>query len=208
MTINAMQNLWLGGNVIDKIKAPIKIGCDNNKYLIALLQQAQTDTSIFPETYDENFYQQVKNNKDNYPDWLVGLVGFSTFGAKWWGGYPRDKQGDRDIVAESIRNIKKQSTHLKGIKFKCHDYLQSTYFNTVLYLDPPYHSTTTYGSKFNSEAYYNWCRKQRNNDCIVLCSEYEMPDDFKCIWEKEHSVNFDSNRKTKQKRVEKLFVLE
>lgn len=201
-----VESMVGGANIIDKIKAPIKVGYDINKYLIALLHQAQTNCSVFPDTYDVIFYQQVKNNKDNYPDWLVGLVGFSTFGAKWWGGYPRAK--DRDMVAESIRNIKKQSENLKGIDFECIDYLHSEHFNSVIFNDPPYKSATGYGTKFNYEAYYNWCRKQRDNGCVILCSEYEMPDDFKCIWEKEYSVNFDANRETKQKRVERLFVLE
>jgi len=203
---NYVETMVGGGNVIDKIKAPFKAGYDINKYLIALLCQAQKDCSVFPNTYDAIFYQQVKNNKDNYPDWLVGLVGFSTFGAKWWGGYPRAE--GRDMVAESIKNIKKQSENLKGVMFICLDYLESDHHNKVIYNDPPYKSVTGYGIKFDYEAYYNWCRKQRDNGCIVLCSEYEMPDDFKCIWEKDYSVNFDANRKTKQKRVEKLFALE
>ena len=203
-----VESMVGGANIIDKIKAPVRVGYDINKYLIALLNQAQTDCSVFPDTYDEEFYQLVKNNKEAYPDWLVGLIGFSTFGAKWWGGYPRDRKGNRDMIAESIRNIKKQSENLKGIDFECIDSLPSEQFNSVIYNDPPYKLATGYGTKFNYEAYYDWCRKQRDNGCIVLCSEYEMPDDFKCIWEKEYSVNFDANRTTKQERVERLFVLE
>ena len=41
-------------------------------------------------------------------------------------------------------------------------------------------------------------------------SEYNMLDDFKCIWQKETKANFDSNRITgdkKNTRVEKLFVV-
>ncbi len=48
---------------------------------------------------------------------------------------------------------------------------------------------------------------KKNNGNIVLCSEYEMPSDFECIWKKSYSVNFDSNRRTKQERIEKLFIL-
>jgi hypothetical protein len=29
---------------------------------------------------------------------------------------------------------------------------------------------------------------------IVRCSEYSMPPEFECIWEKETIVNFDSQR--------------
>ena len=48
-----------------------------------------------------------------------------------------------------------------------------------------------------------------SKDNIVLVSEYNMPDDFKCIWSKETVANFDSNRKSnddKNKRIEKLFI--
>ena len=43
----------------------------------------------------------------------------------------------------------------------------------------------------------------------VLVSEYNMPSDFKCIWEKNTKVNFDSNRtilNESHKRTEKLFL--
>lgn len=48
-----------------------------------------------------------------------------------------------------------------------------------------------------------------SKDNVVLVSEYNMPDDFTCIWQKETKVNFDSNRKSndeKNKRVEKLYI--
>ena len=44
---------------------------------------------------------------------------------------------------------------------------------------------------------------------IVLISEYDMPDDFECIWSKKAKVNIDSNRKendNKNNRTEKLFM--
>lgn len=42
-----------GANMIDKIKCDKKYGFDTHKYLIALLQQAQKDISVFPDTFDE-----------------------------------------------------------------------------------------------------------------------------------------------------------
>ena len=169
------------------------------------MKQAQEDSSVFPETYDEDFYKEVKNNIEKYPEWLVCLVGFSTFGAKWMGGYPRDRQGNRDIVAESIRNIKKQAPSLKDIIFNCCSFEELNIYNSVIYNDIPYKNSTKYANHFDK--FYDWCRKQKNNGNIVLCSEYEMPSDFECVWEKSYSVNFDSNRRTKQERIEKLFIL-
>lgn len=95
-----------GANIIDKIQCQNKIGYDINKYLIALLKQAQNDISVFPKTITEEEYYNVKYNKENYPDWYVGLVGFcATFSAKFFDGYARDKKTERDISNEGIRNI-------------------------------------------------------------------------------------------------------
>ena len=47
----------------------------------------------------------------------------------------------------------------------------------------------------------------KNN--IVLISEYYMPNDFKCIWEKPITVSLDSNKTTgdsKKMRTERLFI--
>ena len=196
-----------GCNIIDKVKASNRIGSDIHPYLIALLKQAQEDASVFPETYDEDFYKEVKNNVEKYPEWLVGLVGFSSFGGKWWGGFPRDKRDDRDTIAASIRNIKKQSPLLKDIIFKCCSFEEVNIYNSVIYNDIPYKNSTKYTNHFDYDKFYNWCRKQKNNGNIVLCSEYEMPSDFECIWEKVYSVSFDSRRTNKQIRIEKLFIL-
>lgn len=40
----------------------------------------------------------------------------------------------------------------------------------------------------------------------MLVSEYNMPNDFKCIWQKERKVLQKSDRVTGEKAVEKLFV--
>lgn len=91
------------------------------------------------------------------------------------GGYPRDRQGNRDIVAESIRNIKKQAPSLKDIIFNCCSFEELNIYNSVIYNDIPYKSSTKYANHFDYDKFYDWCRKQKNNGNIVLCSEYEMP---------------------------------
>lgn len=157
---NTYYESFCGGcNVVDKIKAQTRIASDIHPYLIALLKQAQEDSSVFPETYDEDFYKEVKNNIEKYPEWLVGLVGFSTFGAKWMGGYPRDRKGNRDIVAESIRNIKKQAPSLKDIIFNCCSFEELNIYNSVIYNDIPYKNSTKYANHFDYDKFYDWCRK-------------------------------------------------
>ena len=68
----------------------------------------------------------VKKMEDKYENWFIGLVGFCSFGDKRFGGYPRgvkeDKVTPRDIVNETIRNLKKQAPNLKNITFRCRDF--------------------------------------------------------------------------------------
>ena len=57
-----------GANIIDKIQCKNKIGYDINKYLIALLKQAQIDISVFPKTITEE--AEVTLEKIN-GEWVV-----------------------------------------------------------------------------------------------------------------------------------------
>ena len=202
-----------GANVIDKIDCDNKIGRDIHPQLIALLSHVAETTEDIPLEITEEEYNKVKNNKESYDDWYVGLVGFcSTFGAKYFGGYARSKKdkfnGEKSYLA--IKNLKKQSVNFTNITFECEDFRKiKNIKNHVIYCDPPYRNTTKYKTKtFPYEEFYEWCREM-SRDNIVLISEYWMPDDFECIWEKETKVNFDSNRKpdNKNKRIEKLFII-
>ena len=82
-----------GANMIDKIKHYNRIGCDIHKELIALLNKAKNDVDSIPDEITEEEYKLVKDNKSNYEDWYVGLVGFcASFGAIYFSTYARDKK--------------------------------------------------------------------------------------------------------------------
>ena len=204
-----------GGNVIDKIQCNNKIGCDIHKQLIELLKYTRDYSYLIPDIIAEEEYNKVKSNKEQYEDWYLGLIGFcATFGAKYFGGYARGGKGDNsgEKTKSAIRNLKKQASNLQNIEFKCCDFRnisKDKIKGYVIYCDPPYRNTTKYKiGDFPYEEFYQWC-KDMSKDNVVLVSEYNMPDDFTCIWQKETKVNFDSNRKSndeKNKRVEKLYI--
>lgn len=202
-----------GANMIDKIQHHNKIGCDVHKQLIALLIKARDDVNSIPDEITEDEYNTVRDNKTNYEDWYIGLVGFcATFGAKYFGGYARDKQGDRNIPKEGIRNLKKQAPNLKNIKFKCCSFLdlpKDKIKGYVIYCDIPYKGTTKYKTnEFPYDEFYTWANEMAKHN-TVLISEYDMPKVFKCIWSKETKANFDSNRVSgdeSNKRTEKLYI--
>lgn len=201
-----------GANMIDKIKCDNKYGSDVNKYLIALLEKTKNDCDKIPYTVSKEEYYKVKNNKDSYDDWYVGLLGFMcSYNSKWFGGYNNNiqtKQGIRNYAEESIRGLKKQSSNLQDIKFKCCDFRDCKNIkNFVIYCDPPYRNTTKYATDdFPYDEFYEWCKKMSENN-IVLISEYNMPNDFECIWEKKVKTTLNNKRKEKNNdRVEKLFI--
>lgn len=208
---NYLEPFCGGGNVIDKVKCEHKYASDVQPYLIALLKQTQKDTSVFPKTITLEEYKDVKDNKEKYPAWYVGLVGFcASFGGRYFAGYARCKQGNRNIPNERIRNLIKQSLNLKDIQFTCCDFrnIKPTIKNFVIYCDIPYKNSTKYKvDNFPYDEFYDWCRQMAENN-IVLVSEYNMPDDFECIWQKEIKTSLCIDRaKTDSKRVEKLFII-
>lgn len=196
-----------GANIIDKIEHPYKLGADNNKYLIALLKAVQNGQEL-PEYINKDEYITVKTNKDNYPDWYVGFVGFvSSFRARFFGGYSgycTTKTGiQRNYIKERINNILKQN--LDGIKLVCSSYdALDIPANSIIYCDPPYNGTTKYKDSFDSDAFWQWCRDKAKEGHTVYVSEYNAPEDFKCIWEKQINSNLGGTSKT---ATEKLFTI-
>lgn len=204
-----------GANMIDKIKCSNRIGCDIHKQLIALLQYAQEHEKDIPERILEEEYKTVQNNKENYPDWYLGLVGFcASFGAKYFGGYARDSKSDNSgkWSAGAIKNLKKQLPQIKDVKFRnirFQDLQLDKIKGYVIYCDIPYRGTTKYKTEtFSYEEFYEWVKVASINN-IVLISEYSMPKEFTCIWSKETKTLLDSNKSKdddKNVRVEKLFT--
>lgn len=170
-----------------------------------------------PNTISEEEYINVRNNKEDYDLWYVGLVGFgATFGSKYFGGYARgfkaDKITPRDMSNESINNLKKQSPNIQDIDFKVAsflDYNPNDYKNCVFYLDPPYRNTLQYSTgDFPYEEFDKWAIELAKNN-TVLISEYNMPENnFECIWSKDVKIAFSGQGDIKDKaRIEKLFIV-
>ena len=195
-----------GGNIIDKVDGN-RIGSDVNEYLIALLIKMQS-SCFYPPFVGEIKYKEIQNNKDKYSKWLVGYVGFNlSFGAKFFGGYGRDKAGVRDYENEAQQNLKAQQNDINGIIFKncTYDKLEIPY-NSIIYCDPPYESTTKYRNKFNHDEFWQWCRKKKSEGHEIYISEYNAPKDFICVWQKEITSSLTKDTGAK-KGIEKLFTI-
>lgn len=199
-----------GANVIDKVVAPCKIGADANKYLIALLTAAQRGVAL-PDTITRAEYDAVRNDKQRYPEWYVGLVGFcASYNAKFFGGYAngvKTKEGTvRNYTDEAIKNLKKQAPALAGTHFVRCDYSSWSYIEgAMIYCDPPYAGVTGYdGNTFDTSAFFDWCRMMGQHN-VVLISEYAAPPDFLEVAGFNLKTTLD--KKQKIERTERLFTI-
>lgn len=196
-----------GANIIDSIKCEKRIGNDLSSPLIALWKGLQQGREIKLYTRDE--YNYIKNHKDEFDDFTLGVVGFlHSYNAKYFGGYAGEittKTGvNRDYRIESINNIMKQREHIQDVMFVNKDYKEMKDIKgAVIYTDIPYKSTTGYEGYFNHDEFYDWVR-EKSKENIVLISELQAPEDFVCIW--EQVVTRTHNHKDRFKSVEKLFV--
>lgn len=199
-----------GGELICEVPDDyIKVAVDINSIHALLL--IKNHLNLIPKnnlSFTEQHYNFYKSQKDSFTIDINMLtyVGFAlSYGGKWFGGWRRDKDGKRDYVAEAYRNAVKQSEKLKSVQlYGCsYDelYLEQ---HSIIYCDPPYANTTKYKNYFDHEKFWQWCRDKTNEGHKVFISEYNAPDDFVCIWEKEivSSLTKDTGSK---RAVERLF---
>lgn len=194
-----------GCNLIDKVKGN-RIASDINPYLIAMYQKVQRGWKPRND-YDETEYNYIRQNKEKYPH-LAGYFGFAlSYGGKWFGGWRRDRQGKRNYVKEAYNNMLKQIPSLIGIDFYnlSYDKLDIPN-NSIIYCDIPYKNTTKYNTTFDYDNFYNWCRFMKKQGHQIFISEYNMPNDFVCVWEKEIASSLTQDTGAK-KAIEKLFTL-
>lgn len=198
-----------GANIIEKIECDNKIGYDNNEYLISMWNAFKNGYEP-PENITKEEYTYVKNHKDEFPKEYVAIVGFcSTYNAGWfrrYGAFAITKEGKiRNYYQEAIRNIKKQIPNILDVHFQVKDFFDLYCDNCLIYCDPPYKTShyIMYEEKdFDYNKYWEKIRFLSKNN-IVLCSEYEAPKDFECIWSKELTTTLD--KASRSKAVEKLF---
>lgn len=198
-----------GGNLLEKVDGN-RVANDNNEYLIELFKYMKTDNFNLPFV-GEIEYKNIQNNKENYPKWLVGYVGFQlSFGAKFFGGYRRDKVGIRNYENEAQQNLKAQQNLIKDVEFVYGSYDKvKLEQNSIIYCDIPYKNSTKYNTSknFDYDKFYDWCIEKHKEGHKVFISEYEMPQDkFECVWSKEISSSLTKDTGSK-KGIEKLFIV-
>lgn len=190
-----------------------RIANDINFYLIEVYK-AIIDGWIPPEIVTEDQYNDIKNNKTKYDPWVVGFVRYAcSFAGKWFGGYARTITKKGIAVNFALRgknSLLKKKENLNNIVIHNTEY-KNFYIppESIIYCDPPYKGTTPYKgvSAFDHEVFYDWCREMKTNGHKIFVSEYNMPDDFVCIWQKPVKITINSDGSNIKHNIEKLYTL-
>ena len=190
-----------GCSVIQNVPPEYKrIANDNNRYLIAMWEKLTTTNWQPPTTIDKPFYDKVRESwhKDDgkYSDALIGWVGFmgSRNGRFFDGGYSGHNAKGRDYISENIRNTSRQIPFLMSVEWQTESYESIVMPKaSLVYYDPPYKGTYGYSTSknFDHDRFYDWARQMKRDGHTVYISEYDMPGDFSCVWQKQitNSVN-------------------
>ena len=193
-----------GAWVLQEIKGK-RIASDGNKALITMYQALQNGW-IPPDNLSWETYKQYQKEKpENDP--LTAFIGFGcSFAGKWFGGYARNK-GCPDYSFSVKNGLLKQLPLIKDVTFIQGLFHEHTPENMMIYADPPYSDTTSYGAfkGFDHDLFWETMRQWSKNNTVII-SEYKAPEDFICIKEFVSQMGMTSLDGVRHKRIEKLFI--
>lgn len=206
-----------GCNLLDKVPNKFnRIANDKNEYLIAMwkcLHQGKKFTEIINrDLYVKAREAYRKEDFSLFTKGEIGWIGFmGSYNGRWFdGGYSGHDVNGRDYISEQARNTLSQIPLLLDVNFRCGSYEEIELppaSKTTIYCDIPYKGVKQYttSKNFDYERFYDWCREKHTEGYRVFVSEYQMPDDFKCVWQKQ--VTNSMNQTITKKPIEKLFML-
>ena len=219
VTANRKPGQWYvepfagGMNMICTVEGN-RIANDSHFYLIEMWKAIVERGCGWIPDVDREMYKNVKTHPESYPAEIVGWVGFNcSYSGKWFGGYAgktKTKIGTiRDYQQEALNAVIKQAPKMQGVVLSNVSYSELKIPDkSIVYCDPPYEGTTRYHGDFDHAQFWDWVR-DISKEHTVFVSEYNAPDDFRCVWEKEAKSSLSANGKIggNKNSVERLFTL-
>lgn len=197
-----------GGNTIIHVPQSFRrIGIDINPHTIAALIGIRDYANELPVNITEDEYNNMKGTPPHPITSWCRYVG--AFGGIFENTYVSESKR----ILRGKNSAMRQSRYLQGVELICGNYdICSNIENAVIYCDIPYKGVTGYDKrfcgKFDYDGFYDWCKMMSEKN-VVFVSEYDMPSDFVCVWEKEVSCKVNNNVKDKDtNRIERLFTID
>jgi len=163
-----------------------RYGSDLEQSMITLLQAVQTGWK--PPLVTERMRCQLREKNDPLdPCTAVAKFGCSFKGVAW-GGYTY-KSLNRDFSSNARNTLIAQAPKIRGVIFKCSDYLTAGVSADLIYCDPPYENTYKPGCKidFDHAQFWNWAGKQES---LIAVSERTAPAGWLRVWHKAGNSGF------------------
>ena len=178
---------------------------DTNESVIKMWKAA-VDGWCPPTKCTKREYENLKKSEASP---VRGYIGHQySFGGQFFKGYA-PLYGKSPVSTAASNRVQKIAEKVRGVEFSTGDYNNFSRLNNyVIYCDPPYSDTENrYAKKFDSEKFWDWCRKMSTNN-IVFVSEYKAPKDIESIFQSSHRLTGDLKLRTEDKRrTERLYVL-
>lgn len=209
-----------GCSVIENVPDTYRrIANDKNKYLIEMWKALQAGTK-FKEEIPRKLYADARDcyhgKNGRYTDAAVGWIGFmASFNGRFFdGGYSGHNvvgknRKVRDYIRGQIENTMRDVPLIKGVEFYSGSYDELVIPDkSIVYYDLPYKATKKYdvSKNFDYESFYICCMEMARRGHKVFISEYQMPQEFRCVWEKEVTNSLNPN--ITKRPVERLFTID
>lgn len=194
-----------GGSVITKMSGQ-RLGIDINKSLITLYNSILASNSVehLPDVVSKSLFMELRTKKD-FNDPLTAFVGFGcSYAGIFFQGFAVGANRNYALCAKN--SLKRKWIGQKGLKIDHGNLFDFTVRDAVIYIDPPYKSTTPYRLvNFDYDKFWDKVRELSLYNKVYV-SEYEAPEDFKCVLEIEKTVCLGAKRVKKTRKIEKLFT--
>ena len=164
--------------------------CDINQDIIDMWRSIVTETFIPDGICSKEKWKELETLHSTPEKTLYGHV--CSFGGLYFNYYLTN----RDYAAQGARSVLRIKPKISNVIFlDALSYEQHTPNNMLIYCDPPYINNQLSNKlfqKFDHNIFWNTMRKWSKNN-IVIISEKEAPEDFKCIWSLERREYCQSN---------------
>lgn len=188
-----------GGGMIKETERfkTLRFCSDINPDLIELFNAAQNGWSpprfIDLETY-QNLKHQLPSLVRTYAQYALSFAG------KDFGGLVRTT--GRDMQHESFLRFMESVPFIQRCRFQCCSYEEiSARAGSIVYCDPPYAGTLSYGQEFDHAKFWEWCRIKKREGVHIFISEFSAPPDFVSIWEQDRKVQVSDTKITKTEKL-------
>ena len=174
---------------------PIMLKYNENNTFVDLFCGSCSVIQEVPPTY-----RRIANDKNRY---LIEMFKSLVDGKQ----FPTIINKETYSFHRDLYNKERKGEALLTIEFVSRDYNDVDIpLNSIVYCDIPYKDTKQYetSKNFDYERFYEWCRKNKGNYKIFI-SEYSMPSDFICVWQKE--ITNAMNQTKTYKPIERLYTI-